>query len=361
MTKTPPLDSRDAIYRLDPNHMLDSVESLDLQILDMWQACERFSVPESYRSAKNIVVSGMGGSALGGRVVKSLYKSELQIPFELIGHYVLPAYVGKDSLVILSSYSGSTEETLASYQDAKNRGAMLAVITAGGKLLELAKQDGVPYVQIVPKHNPSNQPRMAIGYAITGLLAMLTKAGFLNISQQEIDSAVQLLRERKPFLIPESIEQNTAKLLAYAAVDKQIFFVSAEHLEGATHVFNNQLNENAKVISAEYLIPEMNHHFLESISFPKQLRDSTFFLFIQSSLYHPRVNVRVPITRDIVEMSTFPAETIMATGVTRFSQVWEVIQLGAFTNIYLAVLNGIEDPSKIPYVDFLKEKLAEVK
>src|SRR5690349_11746769 len=126
------LDSRDQIKALDKSNLLGSVEALPDQILDALEQTKDIVVPEAYKSIKNVVVSGMGGSALGSHIIKGLYKSELKVSFEVVSHYELPGYVNTDTLVLLSSYSGTTEETLASAQDALKKGAKIMVITSGG-------------------------------------------------------------------------------------------------------------------------------------------------------------------------------------------------------------------------------------
>jgi len=356
--KTSILDSRDQIKELDKTNVLGSVEQLPDQIEHTWEQLKSFELSNQHKDIKNIVVNGMGGSALGARVIKSLYKNELSVPFEVVNHYQLPNYVDEKTLVVLSSYSGTTEETLAAAEDAQKRNAKIAVITAGGKLKELAEKGNYPSFIIDPKFNPSNQPRMAIGYSVFGQLGLFNALGLLHISDEEVAHTIQLLRAHAKFLAPESIENNTAKLLAFSALDKMLILISAEHLEGATHVFNNQLNENAKNLTAELLIPEMNHHYLESLSFPKHLKDGIYYVLFNSGLFSDHIQKRFALTKDVIEMNAFSAEMVMSVGKSKLQQVWEVIQLGAFTNFYLAMLNGV-DPAPIPWVDYFKEKLAK--
>jgi glucose/mannose-6-phosphate isomerase len=336
------------------------VESLAQQVEHAWEIGKALpAIPPKYAKPANIVVSGMGGSALGARVIKTLYKKQLTIPFEVVNHYELPEYVNENTLVVLSSYSGTTEETLAAGKQALEKKAMIAAIAAGGALETFALEHKIPFFKIDPKFNPSNQPRMAIGYSVFGQLALFARMGIINITDEDVQQVVAFLKKNAPQLAPEVKEHNTAKYLAYAALDKALYMVSAEHLEGAVHVFNNQLNENAKTLTTEYILPEMNHHALESLSFPEQLHDSSIFLLFASALYHPRVQVRFPITQELVEEKGFVAETVLAVAKTKLEQVMEIIQLGAYTNFYLAMLYGI-DPAPIPSVDYFKEKLGKI-
>lgn len=354
------LDDRKKISALDKSGVLASIEQLPDQIEQTWAVTKTIQIPDEYRQVSRIVVSGMGGSALGAHVIKTLFKDSLRMPLEIVNHYELPSYVDAQTLVVLSSYSGTTEETLVSAKQAEEKGAKIAIITAGGDLLKLAKEKKYPVFLIEPSHNPSNQPRMAIGYSVFGQLGLFHALGVISVSDAEVQAVLHLLRANAPSLSPDETEKNTAKFLAYSCVDTMAILVSSEHLEGATHVFNNQLNENAKNLTTQLTIPEMNHHYMEGLSFPTAIKENIRFLFVNSALYHPRVQVRYPLTREVAEQAGFHCETIQAVSKTKMEQVWEVIQLGAYTNFYLAILNGI-DPAPIPTVDWFKDKLAQVK
>lgn len=349
------LDSRSKINSIDKSNLLGSVEALPSQIQDAWEQTKNLSFPEVYSSVKNIIVSGMGGSNLGSQVIKGLYKDELTLPLEIYPHYNLPGYVSRDSLVLLSSYSGTTEETLSAAKQAAKVGAKIVVITSGGPLADLARQHQWPLYLIDPKFNPSKQPRMAIGYAVFGQLSIFAKLGLINLSENDVLNLVDKLSEMIKELAPE-IENNPAKLLAYNTYDKHIIFVAAEHLIGAAHVVNNQVNENAKSLTSEWHLPEFNHHFMEALSYPKLSRENTVFLLFNSALYHERVQKRVLITKNLLEQKGYECHAILATTTTKLEQVFEIILIGEFMAAYLPVLYGI-DPSAIPNVDWFKAEM----
>lgn len=351
------LDSRDQIKSIDQSNLLGSVESLADQILDALEQTKSIVIPDNYKSIKNVIVSGMGGSALGSHIIKSLFKSELQVPFEVVSHYELPGYVSSDSLVLLSSYSGTTEETLATAQQAKTVGAKVMVITSGGTLADMAHENNWPLYLIQATFNPSNQPRLAIGYAIAGQLVLFAKAGVLPDQSLSLTKTATNLKTMVSELSPE-IADNPAKHLAFAAFDKHLIFVGAEHLIGAAHVVNNQVNENAKTLTSEWHLPEFNHHYLEALSYPKLAKDTTIFLIFNSALYHPRLQKRVLITKDLLEQKGYEVHTILATASTKLEQVFEIIQIGEFMALYLPMLYGI-DPSAIPNVDWFKAEMAK--
>lgn len=351
------LDSREKIKAIDKSGLLSSVESLPDQIQDAWEQTQNLVFPDTFPSISNIIVSGMGGSSLGALVIKRLFKDELAVPIEIYPHYHLPGYTNKDSLVILSSYSGTTEETLAAADNALKVGAKIAVITGGGKLAELAKDNNWPIYLINAKYNPCKQPRMAIGYAVFGMLSMFAKMGLINISQDQVLNVVDNLREMVKNLGPEG-DNDIAKIMAYSTYDKHIILVGAEHLIGAAHVFNNQINENAKSLTSEWHLPEFNHHFMEALSYPKLAKETTVFFFFNSALYHPRIQKRVLLTKSLVEQKGYETQMILATTETKLEQVFEVIQIGEFVAAYLPILYGI-DPSGIPNVDWFKSEMAK--
>jgi glucose/mannose-6-phosphate isomerase len=352
------LDSREKIKELDKSNLLGSVESLPDQIQDAWHQTENITFPDTYPKVKNIVVSGMGGSALGSLIIKRLFKDELTLPFGVYSHYHLPGYVNSDSLVLLSSYSGDTEETLAAAEQAIKVGAKIAVITGGGELAKLADRHQWPTYLIDATYNPSAQPRMAIGYAVFGQLSMFAKMGLVNISQEQVLNLVDKLRELVKKLGPE-VEDNPAKMLTYTAFDKHLIFSAAEHLIGAAHVFNNQVNENAKTLTTEWHLPEFNHHYMEALSFPKLAKDTTLFLLFNSALYHDRVEKRFPLTKELLESKGYEVQLIQATAPTKLEQVFEIIVLGAFVSVYLAFLYGIPDPGPVPNVAWFKSQMAK--
>ncbi|MEI8232262.1 MAG: SIS domain-containing protein [bacterium] len=351
------IDSREKIKELDKSNLLGSVEALPDQILDALTQVSSVVIPDSYKSIKNVVVSGMGGSVLGSYVIKHLFKSELKVPFEIVSHYALPEYVNSDTLVLLSSYSGTTEETLASAQDARTRGAKVMVITGGGPLERLAIQYNWPLYKIVATYNPCGQPRLAIGYTIVGQLGLFAKLGIISDQSDLLAKTVIGLKQMIPTLTPE-IENNPAKLLAFAAFDKHLIFVAAEHLIGAAHIMNNQVNENAKSLTSEWHLPEFNHHYMEAISFPKLAKDTTLFILFNSSLYHERVQKRVLITKQLLEDKGYEVQLVQASAPTMLEQVFEIVQLGEFVTSYLPILYGI-NPSGIPNVDWFKSEMAK--
>lgn len=350
------LENRQAIKKLDPDNALASAESMADQVRQVWEEQDQIDLSD-YKNVTNIVVAGMGGSALGADFVRHLYKQELPVSLEICKDYTLPQYVNQNTLVILSSYSGSTEETINCAKEAEQKRAMIAVITAGSKLAQLAKDKNYPSYIINPKFNPSNQPRMATAYNIMAIILMLKKLGLLKFEEENLHQILDVINattQRCLVEIPQ--EENQAKILAYMFVERRPILVGAEFLEGALHIATNQLNENAKIYSDYKIIPELNHHLLEGLTFPKSNALNHFFVFFQSDLYRSEVQKRIELTKQAVEKTGIESIQIKLESENKLMQAFELITLGTFTNLYLSYLEGI-NPCPIPMVDWFKAQL----
>jgi len=350
------LNSRVNIAQFDQANMLGSIEALNLQIKHAWEEVKQLNFKLSSQP-HNLVVAGMGGSGLGADVIKHLFKDQLTVPFDFIHSYTLPNYVNQNSLIILSSYSGNTEEVIQVAQEARERQAQIVVITGGGKLYQLAQRHHWPVYKIKPKFNPSNQPRMAIGYSVFGILGICAQIGIIKLSDQEVkvvsDTIADVVAKNT---VEVATSENAAKSLAFMMLDHRTILVGAEFLEGALHVSANQANENAKTFTDYKVIPEMDHHLLEGLNFPKNLTSTHLFLFFQSELYRVRNQKRIKLTQQIVDDHSIETLKIDLTAPTKLAQLWQSISLMAFAIFYQAILEGI-DPSPIPYVEEFKKEL----
>lgn len=341
-----------AIKGLDKANMLSSIEAFPDQCQQAWEEATKVSIPESYKKIKNIVVSGMGGSALGAHVIKSLYSKEMAVPLEIINNYHLPFYINEESLVILSSYSGSTEETLATAWEAKEKKAKILGITSGGKLGEFLKENNLPGFIFEPKFNPCGQPRMGLGYSIGGQIGLFKKTGILNVKEKDFYQGLNSLIKNKNKI------KESAKEMAEILKDKIPLSIAAEFLSGNAHVLANQINENAKVMSFYFIIPELNHHLLEGLKNPET--GNFFFLFLSSNLYSERIRKRFFLTKEVVKKNGVGILEFKPLGRNKFSQILETLWFGSFLSFYLAIIYGI-NPSPIPWVDYFKHQLEKRK
>ncbi len=355
----PLLDQSD-VYRIDRSRVYDSILALGDQVEQAWVEASNQTLHSKCNLAKNIVISGMGGSALSGRIIRSLDQYILNVPLEIVTNYRLPNYVNKSSLVILSSYSGNTEETLSAAHDALTRGATIFIITTGGKLLDFSKKNKLDYYHIEPKHNPSNQPRLGLGYSIIGVFALLARCGFINFGQKQVDEIKSLLDDQTKYFQKETpLEQNPAKIMADKLRDRAVVMISANHLNGTVHAVKNMLNENSKVFVSAFDLPELDHHFLEGLSYPKGLKDVLHFILFNSDLYPKAIQNRLTITRQILSKHGYASTIIKPESAHPTLQAFELLYFGAFLSFYLAVQSRI-DPGPIPSVDYLKKELAKL-
>lgn len=353
------LDDYSQIKKLDKSNVLGSVQELGLQLEQTASELKEVKIPAHYKNVDKIVINGMGGSRLGARVAERLFSDDLKIPLIPIGSYDLPSYVDKKTLLILSSYSGNTEEIVMSHKQAVERKAKIMIISQNGKLTELAKKHNYPgYFGFVPKHNPCNQPRMSIGYQILATILLLSKAGLLKIDQKEIDDLPAWLAEiKEKYDMNVDFKKNKAKQFADKVHKCIPVFSAAEFMMGALHVMRNQINENAKQTAIYFETPELNHHLLEGLAFPKSNPKNLYFVYFESDLYHPRNIKRIGITKKLLKKNKISCASIKLTGKTQLEQVFEFIQFGGFLGFYMSMLNGI-NPAPIPWVNYFKKELA---
>jgi len=308
-------------------------------------------IPSDFPLVSNIVVSGMGGSALGGRVVANLERQVLKVPIITSTEYHLPNFVNDKSLVVISSYSGNTEETIHSLAEARARDAKIFVITTGGTLAEIASKNQLPCYLIDPKFNLSGQPRMGLGYAVFALISLLARCQLIN--------PISHLGDIPEYLTQKQSQTAQFQQLARILKDKIPVLVSSEHLKGAIHCFKNQLNENAKNFVAAFDIPELNHHLMEGLTFPESNSQNLHFVFFNSDNYHPEVKKRYSITMDVVSRQKISHTSIDLSGPNRIFEVMETIQMGGFVSYYLSQENGV-DPGPIPWVDYFKDEIRKM-
>ena len=348
-----------AMKILDTRNVLASIEQLDGQCQQAWEEVGKIAFPDSYRNVSSIVFSGMGGSALGAYVLKSLFFDQLPLPFDIVNDYHLPPYVGPQTLVIIASYSGSTEETLSTAREAIEKKTQVTGLTTGGKLAEMFMPSGIPFYKIDSRHNPANQPRLGTGYSVFGQMALLQTIGILNISGQDREETLRILKAgNTKYGVSAASSNNPAKQLASSWIEKIPIVVAAEHLAQVGRVVRNQIHETAKSYADYHVIPELNHHLMEGLTNPKTNKATLRFLFIESSLYSKDIQKRIQVTKDVVGKQGIAVDSFTTTASCALAQAFETIQFCAYVNYYMAMSYNL-DPSKISWVDFFKAELAK--
>lgn len=305
------------------------------------------------RSIDRIVVAGMGGSALAALLVKTWLKSELRVPLEVVRTYDLPGYVNANTLVVASSYSGNTEETLSALDDAKARGAQIAIIASGGALKIAAAKDDIAFVGL-PDHL---QPRMAVIYNLRALVAVLAHFGVADRQRFDDIAATSdwLANETRQWQSNVSVDKNEAKQLALLAVGKTPVIYGGSLTFPAAYKWKISWNENAKNVAFCNEIPEFNHN--EFIGWSSHPVEKPFIIFdLVSELEHPRILKRFQVTDRLLSGMRPKAHTITLKGDTAIKQLLWASILADFASIYVAILNGV-DPTPVVLVEKLKHEL----
>jgi len=295
----------------------------------------------------------MGGSAIGGDLAAALLAGELKVPMNVHRDYGLPAYVGRDSLVIASSYSGNTEESLSSFEEAQRRGARVLVLTTGGKIADLARAAKYP---VITFSYPA-QPRAALGYSLGLVLGALTRLGFVRDLSADIDAAladVAKLEER----VHEGARTNDAKKLAIELYGRIIFAYGGGVLGVMARRVKGQWNENAKNWGAFDVLPELNHNGVVGFPHPDIARDALTVLLLRSDRDNPRHKLRFDVTRELLDRASVPHKTLQFSGANMLSEVLQLTLFTDYVSFYVALLNGA-DPSPVKSIDYLKERLAK--
>lgn len=349
------LDNLDEIKNLDRENILKNIQEFPEQCEIAWEDLNKFPLPASYIQAKNVLLCGMGGSGIGGALVASL-ASKSSVSVTTWSDYDIPGFVNKDTLVIITSYSGNTEETVDSYKKAAAKTNKIVVISTGGKVGSLATNFKNPHYKI----NYGSQPRAALGYSLTVILAIFAKLKFIELTNDEFKEAILLLKAlQKKIDIGISTYQNNAKILAQKLVDRIPIIYGSGILTEVARRFKGNFNENAKVCSYYEVIPEMNHNALVGLKYPKNLSSQIFVIILQSHFDHPRNQLRQKITGQILDKNKIKHEFIMLEPTpTPISEILQVIHFGDFVSYYLAILNNVE-PNPVDIIGFLKDKLAE--
>jgi len=347
------IETVERIRAADPEGMLDRIKELPQQVRDAWSIASKAAIPPAYADVRSIVVSGMGGSAIGGDLAAALVANELRVPMSVHRDYGLPAYVGRDSLVITSSYSGNTEETLSSFEEARKRGAKIVAITTGGRLAELATAAGGP---VVTFSYPA-RPRATLGYSLTLVLGVLSKMGLVRDMARDIDVAladVAKLQEK----VHEGARSNDAKKLAVALAGRVVVVFGAGPMGVMARRVKGQWNENAKNWAAFDVLPELDHNAVVGFPNPAIAKQALAVLILRSSQDLGRHRVRWEVTKELLDRAGIPHNSVELPGATALSEVLQMTYYTDHVSYYVALLNGA-DPSPNTSIDFLKERLAK--
>ena len=348
------LDDPEVYSRLDPSDMLRRIAELPKQCRQAWQSAMSFPLPPDYSASERVLILGMGGSAIGGDLVRSLAQEVGGAPIAVHRDYDLPA-VDEGTLVIASSYSGNTEETLSSFAQALKTPAKKLAVTTGGRLKAMAEENSIP---VFCFHYVA-EPRAAFGYSFFSILGMLKRLGLIAIESGEVGEAIETIEELAPTLaqgVPT--DANPAKRLATRLWDHVAIIYGAGVLSNVAYRWKTQFNENSKTWAFHECFPELNHNAVVGYRIPSWLAVKALVIMLRSPSLHHRLLERYRLTSDILAASGVAHELVDAQGEGPLSQILSAVLLGDYVSYYLAILNNV-DPSPVEVINQLKKKLGK--
>ena len=349
------LDAPDVHKKLDPAGMRERIRELPQQCFKAWQQALDFELPSDYSSVDKVVILGMGGSAIGGDLLSSL-NADGKVPILISRDYDLPSFVDANTLVIASSYSGMTEETLSSFTQALATPAKKVVLTTGGMLNTIAQQNGISVFTI----NYTAPPRAALAHSLFPLLGICQKLGIVGDKAAEVVEMTKVLDSLQATIgdtCPTS--RNPAKQLAIKLQSNIVTIYGAGFLSPVAQRWKTQINENSKTWAFYEVFPELNHNAVVGYEFPADLAQRVFVIFLRSPHLHPRILARYESTAEVLSRARVSYKTVDGLGESTLSQMMSLILFGDWVSYYLALLYEA-DPSQVKAIDYLKERLAEV-
>ncbi len=298
-----------------------------------------------------VVVAGMGGSAIGGDILRCLLADKCPTPVLVVRDYSLPAAVNRRTLFIAVSYSGNTEETLSSFRQARRRGCRIVAITSGGKLKRAASRFGLPLVEI-PGGLP---PRAALGYLFVSLLTVVERLGLARGFGKDLNEATSLMVERRKQWLCR------ARAIARKLEGRlPVVYSTSRLLDAVADRWRCQLNENAEVMCHTNVFPEHNHNEIVGMGAPDFLAGRTALLVLLDRTTHPRTRLRLGHVLSITKAGYATAFRLETEGRSALARIFSMVMLGDLVSVELARLRGV-DPTPIPRIDELKRRMAQEK
>jgi glucose/mannose-6-phosphate isomerase len=346
------LDQWQDFKQQDPDGMLSEIDRLPDQLRMAWDLGRDMPLSKE-GEVRNIVLVGMGGSAIGADLLQAYVASKCSVPIIVWRNYELPAFVNDDSLVITSSHSGNTEEVLSAFDQAHAIGARTIVVTTGGELFERAQAAGVP----TWRFEHVGQPRAAVGYSFGLLLAAVFRLGLIPDPMDEVMHAVQCMHDQQRTLLADvPVVKNPAKRMAGQLIGRWPTIVGADFLAPVARRWRTQIAEVAKAVAQFEELPEADHNLVAGVSYPEGFSGKTMIVFLQASKYHPRNALRTDVTREVLMVEGFGTDMIYAAGETPLAQQWTALHFGDYVSFYLAMSYAV-DPSPVPAIQDLKARM----
>lgn len=369
-TKTKELRAEQAIKllegdfsKLDVDNMLGFLENFTDMMKEAWQLGKEFSpsselLSTSAEKLKNVVILGMGGSAISGDLLANYLADEISIPIAVIRSYELPKYVQEETLVLAISYSGNTEETISVLERAQEAKAKIVAVSSGGKFAELSKKNGFPLLKA-----PANiQPRAAIAYLFFPLLIILEKMGLIKEKVSELEETLNILEDlSQQYAGRTPLEKNYAKKVALELYHYlPLIYGSEGILEGVARRWKTQINENSKWPCFWSVFSELNHNEMVGYEIDNRINKLVKIVYLEDEEGLKRIEQRREITRKIIEKKVAGFIHCQTTGKSKLARMFSLIYLGDMVSYYLAILNQV-NPTPVACIENLKKELARKK
>ena len=347
------LDDLKEMRRIDSMNMIGDIDGLPDQIVTAIKIAKDNTLP-NWTGFENILISGMGGSAIAGDLLAAYLAKSCPLPILSHRDYGIPAWVSAEkTLVIACSHSGNTEETLSTFEAAKTLGCRIVAVTTGGKLAAATKAAGFP----VWIFNHTGQPRSAVGFGFVLLISILSKLGLIPNPEKDLLDAVSLMRKELVKYQPSSlVNQNPAKRLAGQLVGRNITIIGSGLLAPLGRRWKGQINELAKAIATFDTLPEADHNSMAGTTNPDEVLVKNFALFLYCDSDHPRNSKRAKLTQNSYMVNGINTDSYTAAGNTPMEQLWTTLHMGDYVAYYLAMLYEI-DPTPIDAIQHFKVEL----
>ncbi len=342
------------IRAVDKNGALSVAAKLPEMLLEADRLAQKV-VLRKVKKLGQIVVCGMGGSAISGDLVRDLLIDRIKLPVIVNRSYGVPAFVGPETLLFALSYSGNTEETLSAAKQALDQGAKIICVTSGGKLRQFAESNDLP-VYLIPA---GYQPRAALPFLLIPILRSLEELGLISGLPGELEETHGLLRKlTAEYSVEKQVRSNPAKHLARKLLDKTpLILGSTGTTEAAGLRFKTQLNENSKVTALLNVFPELNHNEIVNLYAHKREAAAYSLVLLRDDGDNERIKKRIEITKSLLTNQLGGVTEVATQGKTALARVMSLIILGDFASVYLAVLRGV-DPTDVSVISKLKKELA---
>lgn len=364
MPETTILDKPEELEKIDKSNMLNLCVKTHEYCQDAIQRAKKIKIPNEikvsekitikYKKPQNIIITGMGGSAIGGEILQDWLRDKLPIPIQICRNYTLPAYANRNTLVFAISHSGETEETLNAFIDAVRRKCMTITISSGGHLLSFSKKLQIPHVTI-PNGRP---PRAAIPYIFFPLPILLEKMDILSNTEKDIQEAIRVLKkvseENAPYILTKT---NLSKRLALQLKETIPAIYGFGQFRAIAHRMKTQFNENSKLFSTYNVFPELNHNEAVGWEVSEDLAKKFSVILIRDHNEPPEIKHRIEMTKLLALHKAQKVLEIYARGKGRLAKMFSVLLVGDLVSVFLAILRGV-DPAPVKTIDLIKREMS---